>query len=61
MNILDLFTLMEQKEASDLHLKSAAVPILRIHGDLVPVPGLNPLSVEDLKSAFQDHAFRRPG
>ena len=53
MNILDLFTLMEQKEASDLHLKSAAVPILRIHGDLVPVPGLNPLSAQDIKSAFQ--------
>jgi twitching motility protein PilT len=53
MNILDLFELMEQKGASDLHLKSAAVPVLRINGDLVPVPGLNPLSAQDLKSAFQ--------
>jgi len=53
MNILDLFDLMEQKGASDLHLKSTAVPILRIHGDLVPVPGLKPLSAQDLKSAFQ--------
>ncbi len=53
MNILDLFTLMEEKGASDLHLKSAAVPILRINGALVPVPGLKPLSAQDLKSAFQ--------
>ena len=53
MNILDLFKLMEEKGASDLHLKSAALPILRIHGDLVQVPGLEPLSAQDLKSAFQ--------
>ncbi|MCK4490941.1 MAG: Flp pilus assembly complex ATPase component TadA, partial [Anaerolineales bacterium] len=53
MNILDLFTLMEQKGASDLHLKSASVPILRINGNLVPAPGLKPLSAQDLKSAFQ--------
>jgi twitching motility protein PilT len=53
MNILDLFKLMEEKGASDLHLKSAALPILRIHGDLVPIPGLEPLSAQDLKSAFQ--------
>ena len=53
MNILYLFKLMEEKGASDLHLKTAAVPILRIHGVLVPVPGLEPLSAQDLKSAFE--------
>lgn len=53
MNILDLFEIMEERGASDLHLKSTAVPILRIHGDLVPVPGFEPLSAQDLKAAFQ--------
>lgn len=53
MNILDLFEIMEEREASDLHLKSTAVPILRIHGDLVPVAGFDPLSAQDLKTAFQ--------
>lgn len=53
MNILDLFEIMEEREASDLHLKSTAVPILRIHGNLVPVAGFDPLSAQDLKAAFQ--------
>ncbi|MCJ7715376.1 MAG: hypothetical protein MUO54_02495, partial [Anaerolineales bacterium] len=53
MNILDLFQLMEAKGASDLHLKSKAEPILRIHGDLVPAAGSKPISLQDLNSAFE--------
>ena len=52
MNILDLFQLMDEKQASDIHLKSNAVPIMRIHGVLTPVADANPLTHQDLKTAF---------
>ncbi len=53
MNILDLFPIMEQKGASDLHLKVNAVPLMRINGTLTPVAGTDPISAPDLTTAFQ--------
>ncbi len=53
MNILDLFQLMEEMGASDLHLKSKAEPILRIHGDLLPAAGFKPLTLQDINTAFE--------
>ncbi len=53
MNILDLLPVMEQQGASDLHLKTNAVPLMRINGRLTPVPGSDPVSVQDLLVAFQ--------
>lgn len=38
-----------QRGASDLHLKVGRPPMLRVHGDLVPLP-LPPLRPEDLKT-----------
>ena len=52
MNILNLFPLMEEKNASDLHLKINALPIFRIHGELMPVAAEAPLSQKDLEAAF---------
>ena len=53
MNILDLFHQMNEKQASDLHLKPNAAPILRIHGNLMPVADFKPLSPQDIKTVFQ--------
>lgn len=53
MNILDLLHQMNEKQASDLHLKPNAVPIMRIHGNLMPVADFKPLSPQDIKTVFQ--------
>ena len=41
-----------ETEASDLHLKVPAPPIVRQHGKLVPLPGLEPLRPEDTESTL---------
>ncbi len=38
----------ERGSASDLHLAPGLTPQLRVHGDLVAVPGQGPLSADDL-------------
>lgn len=48
MNIQQLLELTMQRNASDLHLSVGYPPILRIHGDLIPVPGESPLSPEQV-------------
>lgn len=35
--IADLLLMCKEKEASDLHLSAGAYPLLRIHGELIPV------------------------
>ncbi len=46
-----LRTLVET-EGSDLHLKVASPPITRVHGDLKPIPGTEPLTAEDTERAL---------
>jgi twitching motility protein PilT len=46
-----LMTVIET-EASDLHLKVPAPPIVRQHGKLVPLPGHDPLRPEDTESTL---------
>lgn len=53
MNIHELFDTMNQRKASDLHLKPGAAPTLRIHGQLVPLEDHNPPSAEELEAIFQ--------
>jgi twitching motility protein PilT len=54
MNIDDLLRAVVEREASDLHLKVGAPPVLRIHGALIPCDsdssGLTP---EDTQEAFE--------
>ena len=50
-----LRTLVE-REGSDLHVKVAAPPIVRLHGELMPLEGYGPLSAEDTEKAFHDIA-----
>ena len=39
------------EDGSDLHLKTGAVPMARIHGDLVPIQGMAELTAEDTEAA----------
>jgi twitching motility protein PilT len=49
----ELFELMVDKGASDLHLKVPSSPVLRIDGVLIPQEDLPPLTAEDVESVFE--------
>ncbi len=48
MNIQQLLDLAVTRKASDLHLVAGYPPSLRIHGELIPVVGTEPLNDNDL-------------
>src|SRR5215208_5998615 len=41
-------------EGSDLHLKIPSPPLVRLHGELQPIPGFEPLSPQDTMDAVQE-------
>ena len=53
-----LRTLVE-REGSDLHVKVASPPVVRLHGELLPLDGYGPLTPEDTAKAFHDIAGDR--
>ncbi len=40
-------------EGSDLHLKVPSPPMVRVHGELQPIPGTDPLTPEDTEAALR--------
>lgn len=50
MNINQLLELTIQRNASDLHLSVGFPPTLRVHGELLPIPGEDPISKEQIDS-----------
>lgn len=54
MEIKKLLEIAVNKGASDLHLISKAPPILRIHGTLTPIAGLEPLPKEQVEKLVFD-------
>lgn len=50
MNINQLLELTIQRNASDLHLSVGFPPTIRVHGDLIPVPGEVPSTPEQIES-----------
>jgi len=50
MIIEKLLELMLKKEASDLHIKANSSPLLRIHGDLLPLREIRPFTEEEAES-----------
>lgn len=50
MNIQQLLDLTVQRNASDLHLSVGFPPTLRIHGDLLPIPGEPQMTKEQIES-----------
>jgi len=53
MDIRELLHTTAAQGASDLHLKSGALPVLRMHGELLRVEGGVPWSAEDMRGAFE--------
>lgn len=53
MNIQQLLDLTIQRNASDLHLSVGFPPLLRIHGDLFPVPGEMPTTPQQIESLIK--------
>jgi len=41
-------------EGSDLHLKIPSPPLVRLHGELQPIPGFEPLAPQDTMDAVQE-------
>jgi twitching motility protein PilT len=52
MDIFALLRTANERKASDLHLVVASPPLLRVHGDLVPVNGTSPLNANEISQAF---------
>lgn len=48
MNINQLLDLTVSRNASDLHLAVGFPPILRINGELIPIPGTQPMNTQDI-------------
>ena len=50
MNIFELFKIVIQRNATDLHLTSGSPPMIRLHGDLIPLADrkLNPEEIEKM-------------
>lgn len=50
MNIQQLLDITVQRNASDLHLSVGFPPTLRIHGNLIPIPGEDVITPEQIES-----------
>jgi twitching motility protein PilT len=59
----DLLRVMVERDASDLHIKAGSPPGIRIHGELLPVDDMPPLTPDDTErlvtSIMEDHHKRR--
>ncbi|MDO5561561.1 MAG: type IV pilus twitching motility protein PilT [bacterium] len=49
MNIHDILDLLVEKNGSDVHLLAGLPPILRVDGDLIPVPGVDAIGPEEME------------
>jgi twitching motility protein PilT len=52
INIIDLLWLTKKMEASDLHLVVGSSPMVRIHGSLMPLDNMDPLTPEEISETF---------
>jgi len=50
----ELFNVMVEKRASDLHLWVPSPPVLRINGTLLPLQEFSPLTAQDVETLFND-------
>ncbi len=48
MNIKDILNLLVEQNGSDIHLIAGLPPILRLDGDLVPVPGVGEIGPQEM-------------
>ena len=50
----NLFRIMQEKKASDLHMTSEHVPMIRESGDMVPLPGVPKLTREQMQQILME-------
>lgn len=55
MNIEQILQTAISKNASDLHLLVGEAPVLRINGELVPIPGLEVVTAQDFETMVISH------
>jgi len=53
MKLEDLFKYTLEKNASDLHIIPEYPPMIRIHDELLPIPGMTALTVADTKAHLE--------
>lgn len=49
MNINDILDMLVEKNGSDIHLLVGLPPILRVDGDLIPVPGVDAIGEKEIE------------
>ncbi len=52
LDIDDCLRYVVERDGSDLHLKVGAPPVIRLHGELAPIPGRDPLVPGDTEGAL---------
>jgi twitching motility protein PilT len=50
MNIFDILQQLVDQKGSDVHIMPGSAPTLRVHGELLPVPGVALLSAQDTET-----------
>lgn len=53
MNVKELLTFMAERDASDLHLRVPAPPMLRVDGELLAAEGMDGLTPADIETILQ--------
>lgn len=54
MLILNLFKILVEMKGSDLHIIAGRPPAVRVHGELIPVPGMDKLNPDQVKNLLYE-------
>ena len=49
LHVNDLLVMLLEQKGSDLHLTAGSPPVIRVHGELRPVPGVDPINGSDIR------------
>jgi twitching motility protein PilT len=49
LHVNELLTMLLDQKGSDLHLTAGSPPVIRVHGELRPVPGVDPINGSEIR------------
>src|SRR5664279_2234668 len=49
LHVNELLNMLLEQKGSDLHLTAGSPPVIRVHGELRPVPGVEPINGSDIR------------
>ncbi len=49
LHVNELLNMLLEQKGSDLHLTAGSPPVIRVHGELRPVPGIDPINGSDIR------------